>query len=190
MINELFVVERQLCKVVILKQKASMMNRKMNVTKRIAFAAGDINRKSLIEWSYYNQDILKNHELIATGVTADILEGTIGVTVTRLTDGNSSANQQLAAMIAEQKIDILLFFWEPSQSFHAGDTRFLYDMAVAYNTIVAANLATADFVLSSALMNKTHSVPVGAWPVYSNRPGTGGPGHTTTQPMLKVNFIN
>ncbi len=64
-----------------------MMTRQMNETKQIAFAAGVVNRKALIEWSYYNQEILKNHVLIATGITADILEGTIGVTVTRLANG-------------------------------------------------------------------------------------------------------
>ena len=87
-------------------------NRKMNVVKRIAFVANDNNRKSLIEWSYYNQEILKNHELIATGVMADILEGTVGVPVTKLQNSASAANHQLAAMIADQQIDILLFFWD------------------------------------------------------------------------------
>jgi len=166
------------------------MNRKMNAAKRIAFAAGDINRKSLIEWSYYNQDVLKNHELIATGVTADILEGTIGVAVTRLTDGASSANQQLAGMIAEQKIDILLFFWEPSQPLQHNGIHSLYDLAVANNTIIAANLATADFVLSSVLMDKTHSVPVAGGAVYNGQVNMGSIGHVSTQPMLKVNFIH
>ena len=90
-------------------------NRKMNAAKRIAFVASDNNRKSLIEWSYYNQEILKQHELMATGAMADILEGTVGVQVTRLHDGAAAANQQLAGMVAEQKIDILLFFWEPLQ---------------------------------------------------------------------------
>jgi methylglyoxal synthase len=188
----LFVVEKQLFRSCYFKTKkvSMMMNRKMNIVKRIAFAAGDINRKSLIEWSYYNQDILKNHELIATGVTADILEGTTGVTVTRLTDGVSSANQQLAAMIAEQKIDILLFFWEPSQSLHGNGIRFLYDLAVANNTIIAANLATADFVLLSALMDKIHSVPVGVGTIYNGKLNTDSPGYAAAQPMLKVNFIH
>ena len=69
-----------------------IINRKMNVVKRIAFAANDNNRKSLIEWSYYNQEILKNHELIATGAIADILEGTIGVPVTKLADGSAAGS--------------------------------------------------------------------------------------------------
>lgn len=167
------------------------MNRKMNPVKRIAFAAGDTNRKSLIEWSYYNQDILKNHELIATGVTADILEGTIGVKVTRLADGASPANQQLAVLIAEQKIDILLFFWEPSQALQRENgIHFLYDLAIANNIIVACNLATADFVLASALMDKTHSVPVGTLVEYNGKHVPNGIGRHSAQPVLKLNFIN
>lgn len=166
-------------------------NRKMNTIKRIAFAASDNNRKSLIEWSYYNQEILKNHQLIATGSMAAILEGTIGVPVTRLQDGVSPANQQLASMIAEQKIDILIFFWDPVQPLHRSNgIRYLHDMAVTGNIIVACNLATADFVLSSVLMDKTHAVPVVPDAMYTdtstgyfNTPGS-------RQATLKVNTIN
>lgn len=167
------------------------MDRNMNVMKRIAFAAGDINRKSLIEWSYYNQDILKSHELIATGITADILEGTIGVTVHRLPDGTTVANQQLLSMIAEQQIDILLFFWEPSRSLQSNnDIHTLYDLALANNIIIASNLATADFVLSSVLMDKTHAVPLTGNLANDGtviaRPGK----YAARQPVLKLNYIN
>jgi methylglyoxal synthase len=166
-------------------------NRKMNPIKRIAFAASDNNRKSLIEWSYYNQEILKNHELIATGAMAGILEGTIGVPVTRLPDGTSSANQQLASMIAEQKIDILIFFWDPAQPLQQGNgIRYLHDMAITHNIIIACNLATADFVLSSVLMDKTHSVPVMPDLMYTGK--STGYFHTQAprQAVLKVNTIN
>jgi len=70
----LFVIETAVKAVFKTIKNVSMINnRKMNVVKRIAFVASDNNRKSLIEWSYYNQEILKNHELIATGVMADKL---------------------------------------------------------------------------------------------------------------------
>jgi methylglyoxal synthase len=166
-------------------------NRKMTPVKRIAFAASDINRKSLIEWSYYNQDVLKNHELIATGTMAGILEGTIGVPVTRLVDGSSSANQQLATMIAEQKIDILLFFWDPVQPLEqTNGIRFLHDMAIAGNVITGCNLATADFILSSVLMDRTHSVPVIPGVHFNGQPsGFFKPGEPR-QVALKVNAIN
>lgn len=165
-------------------------NRKMNAVKRIAFAATDVNRKSLIEWSYYNQEILKSHELVATGAVADILEGTVGVTVKRLHDGAAAANQQLAAMITHQQIDIVLFFWDPAGPLHFDNgVRALYDLSVSNNMIVACNLATADFVLSSALMQKTHSVPVQPRlaPVQRLQPING---HENRRVMLKVNAIN
>ena len=166
-------------------------NRQRAEKKRIAFAATDIHRKSLIEWAYYNQDILKEHELIATGTTADILEGTIGVPVTRLHDGAGAANQQLAALAAEQKLDILLFFWDPLQPLqYENGVRALYDTAVARNIIVACNQATADFVLASALMNKTHAVPVLPDFLYRSKsapPFTAGEGRRV---VLKVNTIH
>jgi len=166
-------------------------NRKMNVVKRIAFAANDNNRKSLIEWSYYNQDILKNHELIATGVLADILEGTVGVPVTKLQDGAAAANHQLGAMIADQQIDILLFFWDPVQPLQSGNgVRALHDIAVTSNIIIACNLATADFVLSSVLMDKAHSVPVPPEFTYAGKSKTYFNNGDYRKPVLKLNTIN
>ena len=166
-------------------------NRKMNVVKRIAFAASDNNRKSLIEWTYYNQETLKDHELIATGAMADILEGTVGVPVKRLHDGAAAANQQLASMITAQKIDILLFFWDPAGPLsYENGVRALHDLAISSNIIVACNLATADFVLASGLMGKSHSVPV-----VQGFTNTAGPvrhfnGHEHRRVVLKVNTIN
>ena len=168
-----------------------IINRKMNVAKRIAFAANDNNRKSLIEWSYYNQEILKNHELIATGAMADILEGTIGVPVTKLADGSAAANQQLAAMIAEQKIDILLFFWDPVQPLQQENgIRYLHDMAVTNNIIIACNMATADFVLSSVLMGRAHSVPIVPDLLYTGKSTSYFNTQKSKRVVLKVNTIN
>ncbi|MEO5683142.1 MAG: methylglyoxal synthase [Chitinophagaceae bacterium] len=165
--------------------------RKMNTVKRIAFAASDNNRKSLIEWSYYNQEILKGHELIATGAIADILEGTVGVPVTKLPDGAAAANQQLAAMVAGQQIDILLFFWDPLQplQFENG-VRALHDLAVTSNIIIACNLATADFVLSSVLMDKNHSVPVLPDFAFTKKPVGYFNNNGSKRVVLKVNTIN
>ncbi len=98
-------------------------NRKMNVVKRIAFVESDNNRKSLIEWSYYNQEILKNHELIATGAMADILEGTVGKPVTRLHDGAAAANHQLSAMITGQQELFIIIVHNPSNGAY-------YDLAM------------------------------------------------------------
>jgi methylglyoxal synthase len=135
-------------------------NRKMNITKRIAFVASDNNRKSLIEWAYYNQEILKQHELIAASPMCEILEGTIGAAVTKLPEGFSSANQKLSSMIKAQEIDILVFFWDPVLPLQRDNNILaLYDMAFAHNIIIVANQATADFVLASALMSKAHAVP-------------------------------
>jgi methylglyoxal synthase len=165
--------------------------RKMSTRKRIAFAASDNNRKSLIEWSYYNQEILKEHELIANGAMADILEGTVGTPVTRLHDGPAAANQQLSAMIAEQTIDILLFFWDPVQAppFENG-VRALHDIAITHNIIIACNLATADFVLSSVLMNRQHAVPVLPDFLYHTRPRIYNAVTEPRRVVLKVNTIH
>ncbi|MFT3936319.1 MAG: methylglyoxal synthase [Chitinophagaceae bacterium] len=166
-------------------------NRKMNEVKRIAFVASDVNRKSLIEWSYYNQDILKEHELIATGPMAHILEGTIGKTVTKLHDGITAANHQLATLIGGQQIDILIFFWDPLQPLpYDNGIRALHDLAITNNIIIAGNLATADFILSSLLMNKEHSVPVQPEFTYAGKSRTFLANSDSRKAVLKLNAIN
>jgi methylglyoxal synthase len=173
------------------KNVIMITTRKMNTRKRIAFVANDNNRKSLIEWSYDNQGILKEHELIATAAMADILEGTVGASVTRLHDGAVAANQQLSSMIAEQQIDILLFFWDPVQPppFENG-VHALHDMALTHNVIIACNLATADFVLSSVLMDRHHAVPVLPGYLYTAKPRVYNMAGEPRRVVLKVNAIH
>jgi methylglyoxal synthase len=166
-----------------------MINRKMNVKKRIAFAPGGSNRKSLIEWSYYNQSALRSHELIAPSAVASVLEGTIGSHVERLHDGTAAASQQLAHLITSQKIDVLIIFWDRDAQADPG-IAYLQELAVANNIIIAANLATADFVLASRLMDKAHTVPVSL--VHEPRVlnGVAPAQFAPRKAFLKVNGIN
>ena len=95
------------------------------VTKTIALVAHDNCKKDLIEWAEWNWELLLQHRLICTGTTGRLLEevllkkiddGTsLEFPIVRLKSGPYGGDQQLGAMIADGKIDLFIFFWDPMQ---------------------------------------------------------------------------
>jgi methylglyoxal synthase len=95
--------------------KMNIMKTEINVTqkKRIAVVAPFKKRKALIDWSYFNKDMLNNHELIANSYNAHILEGIVNTSITSLTGNNLDELGQLSIMIQNKKVDIVYFFENP-----------------------------------------------------------------------------
>jgi len=140
--------------------------RKFLTRKRIALVAHDNKKKDLIEWAIYNKTVLSRHELIATGTTGRLLEESLDRPIKKLFSGPLGGDQQVGAMIAEEKIDFLVFFWDPMEAQpHDSDVKALLRVAVAWNILIACNRTTADFLLTSVLMNDEYLMPV---PDYSN----------------------
>ncbi len=140
--------------------------RKLHGRKRVALVAHDNKKKDLIDWAIYNKTVLAKHELIATGTTGKLLEEELGRPVKKVFSGPLGGDQQIGAMIAEEKLDLLIFFWDPMEAQpHDSDVKALLRVAVAWNILIACNRTTADFLLTSILMNDEYVMPV---PDYSN----------------------
>ena len=133
------------------------MNRRhipMQKRKQIALIAHDNRKADLLEWARYNQKNLARHELYATGTTGAILTRELDLDITLLRSGPMGGDQQVGAKITENNIDFVIFFWDPLESQpHDVDVKALLRIAVVYNALVACNRATADFLISSALMD-------------------------------------
>ena len=128
--------------------------------KRIALIAHDNKKTDLLDWAHFNRGTLSQHTLSATGTTGDLLRKELGLPITRFASGPLGGDQQIGAAIAEDRIDLLIFFWDPLEPQpHDPDIKALLRLAVLYNIPTACNRSTADFVISSPLMEREYDHP-------------------------------
>ena len=125
--------------------------------KHIALIAHDNCKADLIAWARQNKEVLSRHFLCGTGTTAHILAKEIQLPITPSNSGPLGGDQQIGARIAEGQIDFMIFFWDPlAAQPHDPDVKALTRIAVLYNIPTATNPATADFLLSSPMMNESY----------------------------------
>jgi methylglyoxal synthase len=129
----------------------------MTSRKRIALIAHDNRKDDLCDWARFNRGTLAKHELFGTGTTGGLIAEQLGLPVTRFLSGPFGGDQQVGAGIAEGRLDLVIFFWDPLQSQpHDVDVKALLRITVVHNTPIACNRATADFLLSSPLMDQSY----------------------------------
>ncbi len=127
--------------------------------KTIALVAHDNKKKELVEWTKYNERRMAEFEIYATGTTAQLIEKEIDVKVKHLHSGPLGGDQQIGALIAEGKVDILIFFWDPLEPLpHDPDIKALLRLAVLWNIPLACNRTTADFLFASPLLINDYKV--------------------------------
>ena len=154
----------------------------MKHQKVIALVAHDNRKRDLIEWVSWNHAILAEHKLVCTGTTGRLVEEALGSKaeeaegtpptppIRKLKSGPLGGDQQLGALIAEGKIDVVIFFWDPMQPHpHDVDVKALLRIAVVYNIPIACTRSTADFLISSPLMTRTYEPATTDYTAYIGR---------------------
>jgi methylglyoxal synthase len=147
--------------------------------KKIGLVAHDGQKKNLKEWVEWNKEILVKYDLVCTGTTGKIIKESLSKCVekeyfdkhfTILKSGPLGGDQQLGAMIVNGDIQMLIFFWDPMESQpHDVDVKALLRITTMYNVPAACNRATADFLISSPLLDEEYECEQQDFSAYANR---------------------
>lgn len=116
----------------------------------IGLVAHDDKKAALVDWSVAHRAFLSRHRLYATGTTGGrILQALPDLDLTRLKSGPLGGDQQLGALLAEGRLDMLVFFVDPlSPQPHDVDVKALIRMATLADIPFACNPATADLIVA------------------------------------------
>ncbi len=145
-------------------------NKKMPQLRRIALVAHDHEKSNLLDWVNIHRDILKKHQLFATGTTGRLIMESLDMNITCLKSGPLGGDQQLGALISEEKIDVLIFFWDPLEPQpHDPDVKALLRLAAVWNIACASNRASADFLINSPFFEGEYTRRVPDYSTYTKR---------------------
>jgi methylglyoxal synthase len=129
-----------------------MKKKKSSETLTIGMIAHDNKKRDLLEWAEYNKERLSGHTIVATGTTGTLLEKLLDVPVIKMRSGPLGGDQEIGAMLANGKIDVLIFFWDGLDAHpHDPDVKALLRLSVVWNIPTACNRATADMIVASPL---------------------------------------
>ena len=134
--------------------------------KTIGLVAHDNRKEDLIQWIQYNAEKISKHKLVCTGTTGKLVmkaleEKGFSTEMEILKSGPLGGDQELGAKITEDKIDILIFLWDPmSIQPHDVDVKALLRLSVLYNIPTASNRSTADYIISSKLFKDNTYEPI------------------------------
>jgi len=152
----------------------------MKKQKTIALVAHDNRKTDIIEWVEFNNAVLQKYHLVCTGTTGNLilqaLRHKLGksadtIRLTLMKSGPLGGDQQLGAMIAEGKIDMLIFLWDPMQPQpHDVDVKALLRISSLYNIPTACNRSTADYLISSPLLDSDYMPTLKDFSSYLKRP--------------------
>lgn len=120
--------------------------------RTIALVAHDHKKPELLAWAKKQKARLVPHHIVATGTTGGLVEKQLGIPVQKFKSGPLGGDQQIGALIAEQALDCLIFFWDPlNPAPHDPDVKALLRLCSVWNVPNACNTASADMLITSPL---------------------------------------
>ena len=125
--------------------------------KFFALIAHDAIKVVLISWCDEHKDLLSLQFLCGSGTTASMITDRTGLPVKGYNSGPLGGDQQIGAKIVEGRIDFVIFFSDPlTAAPHDPDVKALLRVAQVYDIPIANNRATADFMITSPLMDQEY----------------------------------
>ena len=115
---------------------------------KIALIAHDKKKDAMISLAIKNKAVRAQHELCATGTTGTLVMGETGLKITRMKSGPLGGDQQIGSMIAEGKLDLVLFLRDPlTAQPHEPDVSALLRLCDVQNIPLATNVKSAEIML-------------------------------------------
>ena len=120
-----------------------------NSRKTVALISHDGKKADMVAFAMEHKDVLQRYDLVATGTTGGLIHDKTGLPVQRMLSGPIGGDAQIAAMVAEGKIEAVFFFVDPlGKHPHDPDIQGLLRICNVHNVPVATNSATAEFIIS------------------------------------------
>lgn len=120
---------------------------------KIAMIAHDNKKIEMLNFVRSFEDIIKQHEIVATGTTGSKLKDFVpDLNLTKVASGPYGGDAQIAALIVEKKIDAVFFFIDPLSAHpHDPDIHGLIRICVVYNIPLALNTASGTHIVQNLL---------------------------------------
>ena len=114
----------------------------------IALLAHEKKKELMVQFCIAYCGILSAHTLCATGTTGKMVSEATGLSIVRFLNGNHGGEEQIAARIACNEIDLLLFFRDPlNRKPNEPNEANLLRLCDVHNIPVATNIATAEALI-------------------------------------------
>lgn len=115
---------------------------------KIALIAHDKKKDEMIKLAIKYKEVLKNHELYATGTTGTLVMGETALPIKRMKSGPLGGDQQIGSMIADGKLNLVIFLRDPlTAQPHEPDVSALLRLCDVQNIPLATNTASAEIML-------------------------------------------
>lgn len=136
--------------------KQQIIDKAKSKNFKIGLIAHDEMKKQMKNWCLENTKFLEKYKIYATGTTGSLIKKTCpNFSITCLKSGPLGGDQQIGALISENKIDILIFFIDPlSPHPHDVDIKALLRLATLYNIPCAYNISTANLIVTACIINQ------------------------------------
>ncbi|PRR82436.1 methylglyoxal synthase [Clostridium vincentii] len=117
---------------------------------RIALIAHDNKKEEIINFVIRHKEILKKHDLIATGTTGKRISEETGLEIKRYLSGPLGGDQQIGSRVAEEKVDMVFFLRDPlTAQPHEPDVSALIRICDVHSVPVATNIGSAELLIKS-----------------------------------------
>ena len=122
---------------------------------KIALIAHDKKKSDMINLAIEHKATLSNHELYATGTTGTLVMGETGLKINRMKSGPLGGDQQIGSMVAEGKLDLIIFLRDPLTSQpHEPDVSALLRLCDVQSIPLATNVKSAQIMLHALAKNE------------------------------------